>query len=171
MGGDACLLRGSDPGGPGLLPPRVLNPSQAFSSCHPGLPPENWEVCRGPPPSPSHLSLPCPPPWRQISAPPCLPCPAPAPLGHNGHLDPWEVWRGEWLGLGHRSPGFPKNPWERFASSFQTLKGKELSSNPCSTAVSLFVLGNLSADLSLGFLISETEMILPMLPHLWPRTV
>ncbi|XP_064334635.1 F-box/LRR-repeat protein 19 isoform X1 [Camelus dromedarius] len=65
VGGDACLLRGSDPGGPGLLPPRVLNPSQAFSSCHPGLPPENWEKPKPPLASAEGPAVPSPSPQRE----------------------------------------------------------------------------------------------------------
>ncbi|XP_040828924.1 F-box/LRR-repeat protein 19 isoform X1 [Ochotona curzoniae] len=65
VGGDACLLRGSDPGGPGLLPPRVLNPSQAFSSCHPGLPPESWEKPKPPLASAEGPAVPSPSPQRE----------------------------------------------------------------------------------------------------------
>nr|XP_051690939.1 F-box/LRR-repeat protein 19 isoform X3 [Oryctolagus cuniculus]XP_051690940.1 F-box/LRR-repeat protein 19 isoform X3 [Oryctolagus cuniculus] len=65
VGGDACLLRGSDPGGPGLLPPRVLNPSQAFSSCHPGLPPENWEKPKPALASAEGPAVPSPSPQRE----------------------------------------------------------------------------------------------------------
>ncbi|XP_059548215.1 F-box/LRR-repeat protein 19 isoform X5 [Myotis daubentonii] len=65
VGGDACLLRGSDPGGPGLLPPRVLNPSQAFSSCHPGLPPEHWEKPKPPLASAEGPAVPSPSPQRE----------------------------------------------------------------------------------------------------------
>ncbi|XP_027260310.1 F-box/LRR-repeat protein 19 isoform X4 [Cricetulus griseus] len=65
VGGDACLLRGADPGSPGLLPPRVLNPSQAFSSCHPGLPPESWEKPKPPMASAEGPAVPSPSPQRE----------------------------------------------------------------------------------------------------------
>jgi hypothetical protein len=110
VGGDACLLRGSEPGGPGLLPPRVLNPSQAFSSCHPGLPPENWEVCRGPPSFPSHNPLPHPPPRRLRSIPSCSRCSIPSPHGCSGHLDPKEELDGrvDWV-QATGTPNFPRS--------------------------------------------------------------
>ena len=77
-------------------------------------------------------------------------------------------------GQATRAPDFPRTlgvSSDPFALSFQTLKGKELSSNPCSATDSLIGFGNLSAALSLSFLISEMEMILPPLSHLCHRAV
>lgn len=61
--------------------------------------------------------------------------------------------------------------FDPFASSFQTFKGKERSSNPCSTIALLIGLGNLSAALGFSFLVSEIEMIPLPLPGLCHKAV